>query len=130
MATGSVKWFNHAKGFGFIVQEDETDLYVHSTGLIDRQFVLRPGDTVEYNLAEDARGPHATAVRLVNRADGEEVEGGRGRGDLAQDLEGLAVRLSRTSAAVAERGRLGPTAAYELARSLRHMANRLNPPAV
>jgi CspA family cold shock protein len=50
MEKGTVKFFNEAKGFGFITEEESnTEYFVHVTGLIDK---IREGDVVEFELAE------------------------------------------------------------------------------
>ncbi len=50
MSTGTVKFFNDAKGFGFIIEEgSNTEHFVHVTGLVDE---IREGDTVEFDLTE------------------------------------------------------------------------------
>lgn len=63
MKTGKVKFFNDAKGFGFII-EDETgeERFVHVTGLIDE---IKEGDSVEYELEEGRRGINATKVKVI-----------------------------------------------------------------
>jgi CspA family cold shock protein len=61
MKTGTVKFFNEAKGFGFIVvDEDKSEVFVHHSGLIDK---IREGDKVEFELAEGKKGMNATNVR-------------------------------------------------------------------
>jgi cold shock protein len=65
MATGTVKWFNADKGFGFITPEDGSkDLFVHQTD-IDRQGYrsLDEGQKVEYESEEGTKGPKAVQVR-------------------------------------------------------------------
>ena len=63
MKTGTVKFFNDTKGFGFII-DDETkqDFFVHVTGLIDE---IREGDKVEFDLKEGQKGMNAIEVRVV-----------------------------------------------------------------
>lgn len=66
MATGKVKWFNNAKGFGFI-QEDgcEDDIFTHfSTIQMDGYKTLKAGQQVEFELAEGPKGLHAANVSL------------------------------------------------------------------
>ncbi len=61
--TGTVKFFNETKGFGFISEEGSgKDHFVHSTGLIDE---IREGDTVEFELAEGRKGMNAVNVKVV-----------------------------------------------------------------
>ena len=63
MKRGTVKFFNDAKGFGFI-QEDETneEHFVHVSGLIDE---IQEGDTVEFELKEGRKGLNAINVKVV-----------------------------------------------------------------
>ena len=63
MKTGKVKFFNDAKGFGFII-DDETgkDYFVHVSGLIDE---IREEDSVTYDLQEGKKGLNAVDVKLA-----------------------------------------------------------------
>jgi CspA family cold shock protein len=65
LATGTVKWFNEAKGFGFIANDDGSgDLFVHFSNIIGDGFkTLREGEAVEFDQAEGRKGPEATNVR-------------------------------------------------------------------
>ncbi len=61
--TGTVKFFNESKGFGFISEEGSgKDHFVHTSGLIDE---IREGDTVEFELAEGRKGMNAVDVKVV-----------------------------------------------------------------
>jgi CspA family cold shock protein len=63
MKKGTVKFFNHTKGFGFINEEGGSqDYFVHSSGLSDR---IQDGDVVEFELAEDPKGMRAVNVKLA-----------------------------------------------------------------
>jgi len=66
-STGTVKWFNDAKGFGFITPEDGgRDLFVHQTSIRAEGFrTLAEGDRVEYEIVEGKKGPAADAVTKV-----------------------------------------------------------------
>ncbi len=69
MATGTVKWFNDQKGFGFIV-DDETkaDVFVHQSKIMMKGFrSLDTDDRVEYEIREGPKGPHACNVQLVTQ---------------------------------------------------------------
>jgi CspA family cold shock protein len=67
MATGTVKWFNDAKGYGFITAADGgKDLFVHHSNIAGEGFkTLAEGVTVEFERAEGSKGPEATNVVLV-----------------------------------------------------------------
>ena len=63
MATGSVKWFNDAKGFGFISQEEGPDVLVHFSAIQAEGFKsLQEGDRVEFEITQGPKGPQATNV--------------------------------------------------------------------
>ena len=65
--TGTVKWFNDAKGFGFITPEDGgKDCFVHYSAIKGSGFrSLAEGDKVEYDLVDSAKGPAAENVERV-----------------------------------------------------------------
>ena len=57
MLKGTVKWFNPKKGFGFITQEDGTDLFVHFSALVMEGFkTLKSGQEVQYEVGANAEG--------------------------------------------------------------------------
>ena len=63
MKTGKVKWFNAKKGYGFICDEDSTDVFVHFSALNMEGFkALEEGDTVEYEVVDGEKGPQAANV--------------------------------------------------------------------
>ena len=66
MATGTVKWFNDKKGFGFISQDNGDDVFVHQTSIQGEGFrTLAEGDKVEFEVMKDQKGYKATKVRKL-----------------------------------------------------------------
>ena len=65
MATGTVKWFNESKGFGFITQEEGEDLFVHYSEIqSDGYRSLDEGATVEFEITQGKKGLQASAVTV------------------------------------------------------------------
>ncbi|MDE5415053.1 MAG: cold-shock protein [Bacillaceae bacterium] len=63
MNTGTVKWFNAEKGFGFIEVEGGDDVFVHFSAIQGEGFkTLEEGQTVTFDVEEGQRGPQATNV--------------------------------------------------------------------
>ena len=66
MPTGKVKWYDAAKGFGFLSQEDGEDVYVRSSALPAGVEGLKAGQRVEFGLASGRRGPQALSLKLID----------------------------------------------------------------
>ncbi len=66
MPTGRVKWYDADKGFGFLAQDGGPDVYVRKAALPSGAGVLKPGQRVEFGMADGRRGPQALSVRLVD----------------------------------------------------------------
>jgi CspA family cold shock protein len=63
---GTVKWFNDAKGFGFIKREQGPDVFVHHTAIQSEGFrSLAEGDQVEFEVTQGQKGPQAANVRKI-----------------------------------------------------------------
>jgi CspA family cold shock protein len=63
MATGTIKFFNNSKGFGFITPDQGgKEVFVHVTGLIDE---VREGDSVTYEVQDGKKGPSAVNVKIA-----------------------------------------------------------------
>ena len=64
MATGTVKWFNAQKGYGFISQEDGPDVFVHHSAIQGEGYKsLQENQKVEFDVTEGPKGPQAANVR-------------------------------------------------------------------
>ncbi|MBA4348455.1 MAG: cold-shock protein [Thermodesulfovibrio sp.] len=63
MVNGKVKWFNEAKGFGFVTSEDGADVFVHYTAIQDNGFKsLSEGQAVSFDIVDGPKGPKAENV--------------------------------------------------------------------
>ena len=63
---GTVKWFNNAKGFGFIGRDDGPDVFVHYSALNSEGYKsLQEGDVVEFEIVDGQKGPQAANVVKV-----------------------------------------------------------------
>ena len=66
MPTGKVKWFSAEKGFGFLSREGGDDVFVHRDALPTGTTELKPGQRVEFGVAQGRRGDQALSVRVLD----------------------------------------------------------------
>jgi CspA family cold shock protein len=65
-ATGTVKWFNESKGFGFIEQENGPDVFAHFSAINGSGFkTLLEGQKVQFNVTQGQKGPQASDIEVV-----------------------------------------------------------------
>ncbi|HKM01913.1 MAG: cold-shock protein [Tissierellia bacterium] len=66
MKTGTVKWFDSTKGFGFITSDEGNDVFVHFSAILSNGFkTLEEGQKVTFEVVDGAKGPQAANVTLV-----------------------------------------------------------------
>ena len=77
MPTGTVKWFNNAKGYGFIPPEDDdSDVFAHYSAIeMDGYKTLKAGQRVDFELVDGDKGKHAAHITLRKEAADSESEG-------------------------------------------------------
>jgi len=65
--TGTVKWFNAGKGFGFIARDNGNDVFVHFSAIVDNGGYreLQEGQRVEFSIEDSPKGPKAANVRVL-----------------------------------------------------------------
>ncbi|MCL2454488.1 MAG: cold shock domain-containing protein [Micrococcales bacterium] len=66
MPTGKVKWFDAARGFGFIASDDGSEVFLHASALPDGATAPKPGTRVDFGVADGKRGPQALAVTVLD----------------------------------------------------------------
>lgn len=62
---GLVKWYNHRKRYGFLVRKDHPEIFAHGADIVGAGS-LRPGDLVEFSVAQGERGPAAKEITLLS----------------------------------------------------------------
>lgn len=66
-STGTVKWFNESKGFGFIQQESGPDVFAHFSAIVGDGFkTLAEGQKVKFNVTDGAKGPQAENIEVID----------------------------------------------------------------
>lgn len=69
MLQGTVKWFSAKRGFGFLLRDNQPDLFVHFSGIVAEGYkTLREGDKVEYEVSKDGEKEQAVNVKVLEKA--------------------------------------------------------------
>ena len=126
MPTGKVKFFSIEKGFGFIATDEGEEIFVHANALPEGVSSLRPGQRVEFGLADGKRGPQALGIRIMDPLPSVAKSSRKEADTLAVQLEDLIVLLDRAANDL-KRGRYPQdAAATRLAAILRATADELD----
>lgn len=64
--TGTVKWYDEVKGYGFVLTDDGKDIFVHRSGIKDPSRGLETEQTVEFEIKEGQKGPVAVDVAIID----------------------------------------------------------------
>lgn len=126
MPTGKVKFFDDAKGFGFIASDEGQEVYLHASALPDGVTSVKNGTRVEFSLFDGKRGAQAMSVRILEAP----VSLARGNKKPADELAIMVqdlIRLLDGLGPAFKHGRLPePKAASRIAAILRKVADELD----
>ena len=126
MPSGTVKWYDAEKGFGFISSDEGEDVFVHVSTLPAGTTALRPGAKVEFGIVDGRRGKQALSVKVLAPAPSLVKGSRKPAGDLAGVIEDLIKLLDGVSNQL-QRGKYPPDAmAHKTAAVLRAVADDLD----
>lgn len=126
MPTGKVKWYSAEKGYGFITRDDGGDVHVHSSALPAGTTTLKPGQRVEFGVADGHRGESALNVALLDARPSVVVATRKPADELVVIVEDLIKLLDQNSNTL-RRGKYPEReGAQKLAKMLRAVADQLD----
>lgn len=126
MPTGTVKWYDADKGFGFISSDDGDDVFVHVSTLPDGVASLKAGTKVEFGVVDGRRGKQALSLKVLSAAPSVVKGSRKPADDMAVIVEDLIKLLDSTSNQL-RRGKYPPDDhARKIAAVLRAVANDLD----
>ncbi|RZS87534.1 putative cold-shock DNA-binding protein [Motilibacter rhizosphaerae] len=104
MPTGKVKWYDTEKAFGFVTSDEGEDVFVHVSALPEGTTALKPGQRIEFGIAQGRRGNQALSVRLLEAPPSLAKAARRDPDDLVPIVEDL-IRLLDGVGGALRRGR-------------------------
>src|SRR5690625_6645021 len=121
MPTGTVKFYDHNKGFGFITTDEGNDIHLPASALPEGVSQLRPGTRVEFGIADSRRGPQALSVEPIDKLPSV-VRATRPK---AQDMAGIVDALLRMLDSASTGLRSGRYPASQQARQIATIMTRV-----
>jgi CspA family cold shock protein len=126
MPTGTVKWYDAEKGFGFVASDDGEDVFVHVSTLPAGVTALKQGTKIEFGIVDGKRGKQALSVKIIGPTPSVVKSSRKPADDLAAIMEDL-IKLLDGVATQLQRGKYPPDAmAQKTAAVLRAVANDLD----
>ncbi len=126
MPTGTVKWYDTEKGFGFLASDEGDDVFVHASTLPAGVTTLKPGTKVEFGIVDGKRGKQALSVTVLSAAPSVVKGKRKPADDMAVIVEDLIKLLDGVSNQL-RRGKYPPdAAAQKVAAVLRAVADDLD----
>lgn len=125
MPTGKVKFFDTEKGFGFLSKDDGGDVFVHTSALPAGVTALKPGQRVEFGVAEGRRGEQALSVRVLDPLPSVSAATRKKPDDLVTIVEDLIKLLDGLSNTYRRGRHPDPKTAHKVATVLRGVADDL-----
>lgn len=95
MPTGKVKFYDEAKGFGFVASDDGQEVFLHATALPAGVTSLKPGTRLEFGIADGRKGAQALAVRVLEEPASLVRQRRKPADDMAVIIEDLVKLLDR-----------------------------------
>ncbi len=126
MPTGKVRFYDSAKGFGFLSKEDGGDVYVRSSALPAGVTALKPGQRVEFGVVEGRRGEQALSIRLLETPPSLARQSRKSPDDMAVITEDLIKMLDSISNGYRRGRHPDPRFGKKVATVLRAVADELD----
>jgi cold shock protein len=124
--SGKVKWYNADKGYGFITRDDGGDVHVHSSALPDGTVALKPGQRVEFGVADGRKGESALNVQVLDARPSVVAATRRPADELVVIVEDVIKVLDQTSNTLRRGKYPDRESAGKVAKLLRAVADQLD----